>query len=189
MTDKTADKQSAFSCQHRVGFVTVFTGDGKGKTTAAVGTAVRAAGYGLRTCIVFFLKGAMFSQGEVKALEALGGIDTFSFGVNDWIKSNNDKSAAVGQARRALETSAEVIRSGRYDLIIMDEVNNAVDFGLIDVADVLDILRARPAKVDVILTGRNADKRLIEASDTVTEMKCVKHVFERGIKARSGIDY
>jgi len=172
-----------------MGLVTVFTGDGKGKTTAAVGTAVRAVGHGLSACIIFFFKGNMFCQGEVKAFETLNGVDTFNFGVDDWIKGKDDNLVAAEQAHQALETSAKIINSERYDLVIMDEVNNAVDFGLIDVNDVLDVLKSRPTGVDVILTGRNAHKRILDASDTVTEMKCVKHAFERGIKARQGIDY
>lgn len=175
--------------QVRLGLVTVFTGDGKGKTTAAIGTAVRAAGHGLKVCIIFFFKGEMYSQGEVNTLGSLSNIDIHCFGVTDWIKKEGDNSVAAKQAQQALSTAGKMIASGHYDLVIMDEVNNAVDFGLIDSQDVLDILRTRPAKVDVLLTGRNADQRITAVADVVTEMQCVKHAFERGIGARLGIDY
>jgi len=189
LTDAAIADNSDVSLQPRTGLVTVFTGDGKGKTTAAIGMVVRAAGYGLRVGIVFFFKGKMFSQGEVKALGSLSGVDICNFGVDNWVKKGDDNSAAAEQAQQALATSAKMIKSGLYDLVVMDEVNSAVDFGLIDVQDILDILHARPAEVDIILTGRNAHQKVIEASDITTEMKCVKHAFERGIKARQGIDY
>jgi cob(I)alamin adenosyltransferase len=173
----------------RKGLVTVFTGDGKGKTTAAIGTAVRAAGYGLRVFIVFFLKGKMFSQGEALALEIFPGIKTASFGASGWIKKGAVNAEASAQALKALETAGKAIASGEYDLVIMDEVNGAVDFGLISVEDVIKVITARPDSIDVILTGRHADSRIIEMADVVTEMVNVKHAFERGIKAREGIDY
>lgn len=180
---------SAPSPQPRKGLVTVFTGDGKGKTTAAIGTAVRAAGYGLRVFIIFFLKGKMFSQGEVTALSRFPNIETIGFGASNWIKKGAANVEANAQAQKALQASVEAVKSGRYDLVIMDEVNGAVDFGLIPVEDVLRTLEVRPDSVDVLLTGRHADQRIIDAADVVTEMRNVKHAFERGIKAREGIDY
>jgi cob(I)alamin adenosyltransferase len=173
----------------RKGLVTIFTGDGKGKTTAAIGTAVRAAGYGLRVFIVFFLKGKMFSQGEALALERLPNIETASFGASGWIKKGVADPEAFFQARKALEAAGKAIAGGHYDLVIMDEVNGAVDFGLIPVADVIEMVSARPDSVDVILTGRHADSRVIEMADVVTEMVNVKHAFDNGVKARRGIDY
>ena len=189
LTNMTVSSSSYVPITPRAGLVTVFTGDGKGKTTAAVGTAVRATGYGLKTCVIFFLKGKMFDQGEVKSLASLNGVDTYSFGVDDWVKKGENNPAAIEQARKALATAAKMIECECYDLVILDEINSAVDFGLIDAQNVLDILRMRPSKVDVILTGRNADKRIMEVADIITEMKCIKHAFERGIKARQGIDY
>jgi cob(I)alamin adenosyltransferase len=189
LTDKTIGNNNVGPLQLRTGLVTVFTGDGKGKTTAAMGTAVRAVGYGLNVCIIFFFKGNMFSQCEVRALATLSNVNICSFGVDDWIKSGTGNFAAAEQARQALAEAARAIKSKAYDLVIMDEVNNAVDFGLIEAQDVLDVLCTRPTDVDVILTGRNASQSIIEVADIVTEMKCVKHAFERGIKARQGIDY
>jgi len=173
----------------RKGLVTVFTGDGKGKTTAAIGTAVRADGYGLRVFIVFFLKGKMFSQGEAQALAHFPNIKTASFGFNGWVKKGAVNAEASAQARQALETAGKAIVSGDYDLVIMDEVNGAVDFGLLPVEDIIQVVDARPESVDLILTGRHADSRIIQMADVVTEMVNVKHAFERGINARAGIDY
>lgn len=173
----------------RSGLVTVFTGDGKGKTTAAIGTAVRAAGYGLRVFIVFFLKGKMFSQGEALSLERFPNIKTVSFGADRWIKKGAVNTQTRMQAAKALEAASRAIASGDYDLVIMDEVNGAADFGLIPVEGVIEIVAARPGNVDLILTGRHADARIIKMADVVTEMVNVKHAFERGIKAREGIDY
>ena len=173
----------------RKGLVTVFTGDGKGKTTAAIGTAVRAAGYGLRVFIVFFLKGKMFSQGEARALEGFPNIKTASFGQNGWVKKDTVNREASDQAMKALETAAKVLEHGEYDLVILDEVNGAVDFGLIPVEDVVAMMAGKPEGVDLILTGRHADKRIIQMADVVTEMVNVKHAFDCGVKAREGIDY
>ena len=173
----------------RKGLVTVFTGDGKGKTTAAIGTAVRAAGYGMRVFIVFFLKGKMFSQGEALALERLPNIKIVSFGANSWIKKGTVNVQARSQAAKALEAASKAMASGDYDLVIMDEVNGAVDFGLIPLEDVIEAVTARPESVDLMLTGRHADARIIQMADVVTEMVNVKHAFERGVKAREGFDY
>ncbi|RJO62504.1 MAG: cob(I)alamin adenolsyltransferase [Dehalococcoidia bacterium] len=173
----------------RKGLVTIFTGDGKGKTTAAIGTAVRAAGYGLRVYIVFFLKGKMFSQGEALSLERFPNIKTVSFGANSWIKKGAVNAQARTQAAKALKAASKAMDSGDYDLVIMDEVNGAVDFGLIPLEDVIEVVTARPESVDLLLTGRHADARIIQMADVVTEMVNVKHAFERGVKAREGIDF
>ncbi len=173
----------------RVGLVTIFTGDGKGKTTAAIGTAVRAAGHGLRVFIVFFFKGKMFAQGEVKSLSQLPGVTTVSFGTTEWVKKGITNSEANAQAKKALEAAQSAVSSGRYDLVIMDEINSALDFGLIALDDVLGLIQSRPSHIDLILTGRNADKRVIDKADVVTEMVKVKHAYDCGVSAREGIDY
>jgi cob(I)alamin adenosyltransferase len=172
-----------------VGLVTVFTGDGKGKTTAAIGTAVRAAGYGLRVYIIFFMKGKMFSQGEVKALEHFPNIKLASFGQQSWVKKGAVNQETREQATRALDLARKIVSGNEYDLVIMDEINGAVDFGLVPVESVMEIIGAKPDNVDLILTGRHADDRIVQMADVVTKMVNVKHAFERGIKAREGIDY
>lgn len=188
MTDCVTDASDTAQ-RPRKGLITVFTGDGKGKTTAAIGTAVRAAGYGLRVFIVFFLKGKMFSQGEALALERFPNIETASFGASTWIKKGAVDAEANAQAFKALETAGRAMASGDYSLVIMDEVNGAVDFGLIPVNDLVKMVAGKPDNVDLILTGRHADARIVQMADVVTEMVNVKHAFERGIGAREGIDY
>ena len=183
ITDNTTDPQS------RTGLVTVFTGDGKGKTTAAIGTIVRAAGYGIKVGVIFFLKGKMFSQGEVSVLKNLPTVTVFNFGIEQWLKKGQFDLSATQQARQALAKASEIIKSGDYELVVLDEINGAVDFGLISVSDVLSVLANRPKALDLILTGRNADAGIIEIADVVTEMNSIKHAFERGITARLGIDY
>jgi cob(I)alamin adenosyltransferase len=173
----------------RVGLVTVFTGEGKGKTTAAIGTAVRAAGYGLRVFIVFFFKGKMFTQGEVKALASLPSVKTASFGTSSWVKKGAATTEAIEQARKALEAGMKAVTGGQYDVVILDEIDSAADFGLIKVEDVEKLIYSRPAGVDLILTGRGASKKIIDMADTVTEMVNVKHAYDKGIPAREGIDY
>jgi cob(I)alamin adenosyltransferase len=169
--------------------ITIFTGDGKGKTTAAIGTAVRAAGYGLRVYIILFMKGKMFSQGEVKALEQFPNIKVACFGQQSWIKKGSINQDAREQARKALGLARNVVSAGDSDLIILDEINGAVDFGLVPLGEVIEIVAGKPDNVDLILTGRHADARIIQMADIVTEMVNIKHAFEQGIKAREGFDY
>jgi cob(I)alamin adenosyltransferase len=173
----------------RQGLVTVFTGDGRGKTTAAIGTAVRAAGHGLRVFIVFFMKGSMFSHGEVQALSGFPGIKTASFGQKGWVKKGENNPEAREQAIKALAAGRQAVLSGDYDLVVLDEINGAVESGLIPLEDVTRLISAKPGKVELILTGRQANPQLLEIADVVTEMRMVKHPFNRGIKARKGIDY
>jgi cob(I)alamin adenosyltransferase len=173
----------------RQGLVTVFTGNGKGKTTAAIGTAVRAAGYGHRVFIVFFLKGKMFTQGEVQALAKFPNVETASFGTSAWVIKGTADPEASSQSAKALESARNALASGKYDLVILDEINGALDFGLVTLEDVIDLIASRPPNVDLILTGRGADPAVIEAADVVTEMVNVKHAFERGVPAREGFDY
>jgi cob(I)alamin adenosyltransferase len=177
------------SCRPQHGLVIVFTGNGKGKTTAAIGTAVRSAGYGLRVYIVFFMKGKMFSQGEVNALANLPNIETAAFGQYGWVSRNSDNSEAREQALAALIRSRDIISGGKHDLVVLDEINSAVDFGLISLEEVIDIVKKKPWNMDLILTGRNAHADIVRMADTVTEMVNIKHAFENGIEARKGIDY
>jgi cob(I)alamin adenosyltransferase len=173
----------------RQGLVTVFTGDGKGKTTAAIGTAVRAAGYGLRVFIVFFLKGNMFTQGEANALAKFPNVETASFGTSAWVLKGSVNPEAASQSGKALESAGRALTGGKYDLVILDEINGALDFGLITLEKVVELIVSRPPNVDLILTGRHADPAIIKIADVVTEMVNIKHAFDRGVLAREGFDY
>ena len=168
------------------GAVHVYTGDGKGKTTAAVGLAVRAAGAGLRVLIVHFLKGLPAS--EHAALEKIPGITIRSFGRKGFIRgapSPRDRAEAA-HALHALEHS---LASGGFHLVVADELVTALSLDLVAEADVLDLLAKRPPGAEVVLTGRGATRALVRAADLVTEMKNRKHYYARGRKAKKGIEY
>lgn len=170
------------------GLVEIFTGDGKGKTSAALGLALRALGYNLRVHIIFFMKGA-YPYSERKILAQLPNISFSSFGQDYFVDPDNIKPEDKEQARKGLEKAHQVIHSGNYDMVILDEINVAVGWKLLEVNEVLELIKNKPKNVELILTGRYADPRLIDSADLVTEMVKVKHPYDRGIKARGGIDY
>ena len=171
------------------GLVSIYTGDGKGKTTAAIGTAVRAAGHGLRVFIVFFMKSEDYLYGEVNALSKLTNITIASFGHKGWVNKEDVKPEHKQQARLALNSAGEAISSGNYDLVVLDEVNVAIDYKLISLDEVVKLIDDKPQNVELILTGRHADPKLVQMADLVTEMLMIKHPYTKGIKARRGIDY
>ncbi len=170
------------------GYVQVYTGDSKGKTTAALGLAFRAMGHGLKTYIGQFMKGKLY--GELDAARMVSpyitidqyGRDTFIH-VQHPPREEDVRDAQVGLAR-----AREAMLSGDYDIIVLDEICTASHFNLISVADMLEIITHKPDGVEVILTGRNAPPEVIDAADLVTEMKEVKHYFRKGIQARDGIE-
>ena len=177
------------SQQLEQGLVSIFTGDGKGKTTAAIGTVVRAAGHGLRAFVAFFMKGKDYVHGENNILSKLPNVTLASFGQNGWVDRDNIKPIHKEQARLALATAREAMLSGTYDLVVLDEINIAIDYGLIELDEVIKLINDKPQNVELILTGRNTDTRLVQMADLVTEMLMIKHPYARGIKARRGIDY
>jgi cob(I)alamin adenosyltransferase len=168
------------------GLVQVFTGNGKGKTTAALGTILRA--HGFRIFIVFFMKGD-YAYGEYDSLTKLPNVTLASFGLRRLIDRNNVDPEDIRQATLALEAAREAALSGKYDLVVLDEVNVAIEYKLIELDDVIDLVNHKPENVELILTGRYAHNRLIEKADLVTEMVNVKHPFDKGISARKGIEY
>jgi cob(I)alamin adenosyltransferase len=182
------EEMSSSTEQKGKGLVQIFTGNGKGKTTAALGTILRAAGHGLRILIVFFMKGN-YSYGEYSTLARLPNVDVTSFGFRHLTDPTNIKPEEIEQARLALAAAREGVLSGNYDLVVLDEVNVAVDFKLLELEDVMQLIKDKPDHVELILTGRYADARLIDMADLVTEMVKVKHPFDKGIKARKGIEY
>jgi cob(I)alamin adenosyltransferase len=165
----------------------VNTGDGKGKSTAAFGTAIRAVARGWKVAVIQFLKSGEWSVGEEKIGRQVG-IDWWALGDGfTWDSKDMDESEAV--ARAAWRQAVDTIASGQYELVVLDEVTYPINWGWIDLDDVVATLRDRPEKVNVILTGRDAPEALIELADTVTEMRKVKHAYDAGIMARRGIDY
>jgi cob(I)alamin adenosyltransferase len=172
----------------RRGLVQVFTGEGKGKTTAALGTLVRAAGHGFKVYIIFFLKGD-FPYGERQILSQIPGVTVASFGSLDFVIPGAVKPEEKEQAERALKAADEAMRSGQYDIVILDEVNVAAAWGLVEPEVLLRLIDDKPYNVELILTGRMADARVIKRADLVTEMLNIKHPFNDGIMAREGIEY
>lgn len=168
--------------------VEVFTGSGKGKTSAALGVVLRAAGQGLRSHIVYFMKGD-FPYGEQQVLSRLPGVTFARFGFQDFCDPHNVTDEEREQACLALNEAHQAMLSGKYDLVVLDEVNIASAWGLIAVDDVLELLDERPQGVELILTGRYADDRLIQRADLVTEFVEIKHPFQRGVRSRRGIDF
>jgi cob(I)alamin adenosyltransferase len=170
------------------GLVIVNTGEGKGKTTAALGTLLRAWGRGFRLCVIQFIKAETGRWGEVKAAEKLG-IEWHSMGDGfTWTSKNMEETT-----RRALEgwrLAQEKIRSGQYDLILLDEFTYALHFGWLDTAEVIDWLTAnKPPDLHLIITGRDAPPALVQYADLVTEMLAIKHPFDEGVKAQAGIEF
>jgi cob(I)alamin adenosyltransferase len=168
------------------GYVQVYTGDGKGKTTAALGLALRASGRGMRTYIGQFMKGQHY--GELDALRDYPHITIEQYGDVRCIRREEVTPDHVAQAHRGLARAREAMLSGEYDVVVLDEVNVTVWFGLLDVAEVLAFLDEKPERVEVVLTGRRAPQELIERADLVTEMREVKHYYEQGVLAREGIE-
>jgi len=172
----------------RRGLVHIFTGDGKGKTSTALGVVFRASGHGLRVYFAYFMKGG-YPYGERNILSKLPNVNVASFGQREFIDPANIKPQEIEQARQALAASGEAMLSGNYDLVVLDEVNLAVAWKLVELDEVIKLITDKPKHVELILTGRQADTKLVQLADTVTEMLKIKHPHDKGVKARKGIDY
>lgn len=170
------------------GLVSVFTGNGKGKTSAALGIALRAVGQGLRVNIVYFMKGD-YPYGEQKALVCLPNIAFTRFGHLHFVDPQNVKPEEREEAEKALAAARQAMLSGQYDVIVLDEVNVAAAWKLVPLEDVLKLLRDKPERVELILTGRHAPPEILEMADLVTEMREIKHPYQKGIPSRKGIDF
>lgn len=175
----------------RRGLIIVYTGNGKGKTTAALGMAVRAVGHGMRVLMVQFIKGS-WHYGEMDGALRLRPefeLITAGRGFVGIMDDNLPREAHVEAAREALRVSMEKILSGIYDIVILDEVNYAVRLGLISIEDVLELVRVKPYSTTLVLTGNYADERVLDIADLVTEMREVKHPFRKGVRALKGVDF
>ncbi len=167
--------------------VIVNTGDGKGKSTAAFGTAMRAVARGWRVCVVQFMKSGRWKVGEEKSARELG-VDWWTIGNGfTWDSKDMDQTEAI--ARDAWRTAREKLTDASYGLVILDEITYPMNWGWISTEEVVAAIRTRPASMNVIATGRDAPEALIEVADTVTEMRSRKHAFDRGVRAIRGIDF
>lgn len=167
------------------GYIHVYTGNGKGKTTAALGLALRAVCAGKKVYIGQFVKGMKYS--EIRAEEFLPGFKIQQFGRNCFIK-NVPTQKDIDAARRGLEISKEILKNGNYDIVVLDELNIALYYNLFSLEEVIEILENKKPQIEVIITGRYASEKLIEFADLVTEMKEIKHYYQQGVQAREGIE-
>jgi cob(I)alamin adenosyltransferase len=186
--EEVADPRDAILEKYRKGLVQVYTGNGKGKTTAAFGQALRAVGQGYRVCIIQFMKGRKY--GEFLAAEKyLPNLTIHLSGLDSFVMRANPAPLDIELARQGLDLARQAIASGDYDMVILDELNVAADFRLIPLDDVIDLIKNKPASVDLILTGRYAPPEIVAIADTVSEMKEVRHHYQAGIKDRAGIEF
>ncbi len=172
--------------QKRQPLVIVYTGNGKGKTTAALGLLLRAWGRGMSTVMLSFIKSKTANFGEERAARRMG-LELIPLGAGfTWLSKDIEKDKAL--ARECWSLCREKINSGTYDVVVLDEITYPINYGWIELDEVLDVLRQRPKDLHVVMTGRDAPEALVEFADLVTEMREVKHPFQDGIKAQPGID-
>lgn len=169
------------------GLVQLYTGNGKGKTTAALGLGLRAAGHGFVVYMIQFMKGQI-NYGELEAVKHLPNFTIRQFGRPDFVDKANPDPKDIELAQAALTHAKTIIEGGNVDFLILDEINVALDFGLISVDQVIQLIKSRPAKMELILTGRYAPQALIDLADLVSEVNEVKHPYQKGVAARKGVE-
>jgi cob(I)alamin adenosyltransferase len=171
-----------------LGMLHVYTGDGKGKTTAALGLAMRAAGHGRRVIVIQFMKGQI-NYGELESAKRIPGMEIRQFGRASFVSKEKPDPVDVKMAQDGLEFARKVFSERKHDIVILDELNVAIEWKLVPLADALGMLRNRPKDVEVIVTGRYAPKEIIEMADLVTEMKEIKHPFQKGTLGRESVEF
>jgi cob(I)alamin adenosyltransferase len=169
-----------------LGLIHIYMGRGKGKTTAALGLAMRAAGHNFKIAIVHFMK--IWDYGEVKSLERLG-IDLFRYGTTELIDPDKPSPVDFDQAKQAMEKAKELAEKGNYDILILDEITVAIDFKLISLREVVDLLENKPENLELILTGRTCHEELLERADLISRIDEIKHPYHKGLQARKGIEF
>lgn len=170
------------------GMVQVYTGEGKGKTTAALGLALRAAGQKKKVCMIQFMKGKV-NYGELRSAKKLPGFTIKQFGRPTFVDKNNPAPADIKGAREGLAFAAKATNSGKYDIVILDELNVALDFNLVPLDAVVELISSKPEKMELVITGRYARPEIIALADLVSEIKEVKHYYKQGLQARKGIEF
>jgi cob(I)alamin adenosyltransferase len=169
------------------GYIHVYTGPGKGKTTAALGLGLRASGAGLKIHIIQFMKGRRYC--EIETIEKINNFTISQHGRDEFVSKENPDQVDIDLAQKGFKYTKDIVNNGKYDMIILDEINVAVDYNLIALKDILKLLEEKPEKLELILTGRNAHPEIIKNADLVTEMLEIKHPYQQGITARKGIDF
>ncbi len=165
----------------------IYTGNGKGKTTAALGLGLRTVGAGQKVLLIQFLKDGQSS--EIKAIRRIANFEAKTFGKKGFVSKNNLTKKDYDLAQQGFNFAQKAIQSKKYHLIILDEINLAISLGLIKTQEVIDLIKKTPRQTELILTGRQAPKKLIQAADLVSQIKEVKHYFKKGLRARKGIEF
>ncbi|MCK4576300.1 cob(I)yrinic acid a,c-diamide adenosyltransferase [candidate division WOR-3 bacterium] len=171
-----------------LGLIQVFTGDGKGKTTAALGEALRACGHNFKVLVVQFMKGDI-KYGEVNIAPKVPNLELKQFGLPTFVKKGEPSTEDLRLAQEGFKYAKSAIMSKKYDMVILDEINVAIDYGLLILDNVLTLLRERPEGVEIILTGRYAPKEIIEIADLVSNIDEIKHPYQKGIIGRKGVEW
>jgi len=169
------------------GLIHIYSGNGKGKTTSAIGLGIRATGNGLKVYMIQFMKGRRYS--EIDALEGIPNFTVFQSGRDEFVSKENPEQIDIDLAREGFKHAKKIINAGKHDLVILDEINVAIDFNLIPLEDVLKLLEEKPGKVELVLTGRYANPELVRQADLVSEILEIKHPYQEGVLSRKGIDW
>jgi len=169
------------------GYIHVYTGPGKGKTTAALGLGLRAVGAGLKVHMIQFMKGRRYS--ELDAIDNLKNFTVIQHGRDEFVNKDNPEQIDINLAQEGLKDAKDAVKNGKYDMIILDELNVTVDYNLIALDDVLNLIEQKPENLELVLTGRYAHPEIVKYADVVTEMLEIKHPYQQGIIARKGIDF
>ncbi len=168
--------------------IQIYTGDGKGKTTAALGLALRAIGHGKKVIMIQFMKGKI-NYGELKSAKLLKNFKIEQYGRPDFVDKDRPAKIDIELARKGFERAKEIIKGKKYDIVILDELNVAVDYGLIPVKEVVELFKKIPKKMEIVITGRYMPDEFKEYADLISEVLEVKHYFQKGMEARKGIEY
>lgn len=169
------------------GLIHIYTGNGKGKTTAAIGLGIRAVGEGLKVYMIQFMKGRRYS--EIDTLTNVPNFTVVQFGRDEFVSKEKPEQIDIDLAQKGFSHAKEILSKGVHDVVILDELNVAIDFGLIDLNDVLLLLKKKPGHVELILTGRYASSEIVKKADLVSEILEIKHPYQKGVQSRKGIDW
>ena len=171
-----------------IGLVHIYTGEGKGKTTSALGLAMRALGHGARVTVIQFMKG-WEGYGEVMTALQLDGLEIIQTGRPDYVYRGKEQPEDYEEAARGMRAAFEAVEMSSCDMLILDEINVALSYGLVDISDVTGLIKCKPCEMELVLTGRGLHEELAVLADLITEMKEIKHPYRRGVMARKGVEF